>query len=124
MPTRSWPARPGRSARRPTGPPWVLVGGVADRGGAPVPVGNGSRSPAGMPRRRSGPSAAVITTSTRLPTRRSSGRCTMPSISGASCTVRPCPVVPTRTRRTSPMRRSRSAAVMASWNSGRTRELA
>ena len=48
---------------------------------------------------RSGPSAPMRATSTRRPTARSTGRWTMPSISGASCTVRPRPGASTSTWR-------------------------
>ena len=71
--------------------------GVASLTVRPTPrAATGSRSPA-RTANRSGPSAPVMVTSTRLPTARSSGRCTMPSISGASCTVRPWPGASTRT---------------------------
>ena len=84
-------------------PGWrgVLVRGVAHEDGAPARAGTALRSPAGTPR-RSGPSAPVMRISTRLPTGIPEGTCTMPSISGASCGVRPRPGASTRTRANGP----------------------
>ena len=52
----------------------------------------------------------------------SSGRCTMPSISGASWTVRPRPGASTSTCRRSPTSRSRRAAVIPSCSSAHSRK--
>ena len=63
----------------------------------PAPAATGPRSTAdGV---QVGALRAGESTSTRRPTARSAGRCTMPSISGASCTVRPRPGASTRTWR-------------------------
>src|SRR5690606_11125650 len=90
--------------------------GRGGEGRRPELGGHRAATSTGVPE-RSNPSAPVTRTGTMLPTARSSGTTTIPSISGASRWLRATPGASTSTSRTSPTSASRRAAVMRSWSS-------